>query len=82
MMAPHEQEQEQCRALPVCIEILTRLDTNMKILVGNGNPGRIQKIEELAENASRRIGKLERWIWMVTGGGAVIGFLAEKVMRW
>jgi hypothetical protein len=49
------------------IDTLARLDTNMKSLVGNGQPGRIQCIEDDVEEL-----KKARW----TFGGLMIGVSA------
>ncbi len=46
----------------------------------------IKKLEELkTEGATQhsqigeRMSKLEKWMWVLTGGGMVLGFLADKV---
>jgi hypothetical protein len=50
-------------------ERLSALETSMRTLVGNGQPGRITQIEESVKG-------LERWKWKVlgisTGGSAVV----------
>lgn len=50
-------------------ERLSALETSMRSLVGNGQPGRISQIEESVKG-------LERWKWKVlgisTGGSAVV----------
>lgn len=50
-------------------ERLSALETSMRTLVGNGQPGRITQIEDAVKG-------LERWKWKVlgisTGGSAVV----------
>jgi hypothetical protein len=46
------------------IDVLARLDTHMSDLVGNGQPGRVQKLETSVEEL-----KKARW----TLGGMIIG---------
>lgn len=54
------------------IEKLTRLETHMEDLMGNGQPGRMTKVEEKVES-------LSRWRWIIAGavgaGSAIIHFI-------
>lgn len=51
------------------------------ILMGSGEPGeeteygRIKMLERTAEFHEKRLVRLERVVWLYTGGGFVIGFL-------
>jgi hypothetical protein len=45
------------------VKALARLDANMKTLIGNGQPGRIEKIEIDVKS-------LNRWRWII--GGVVV----------
>jgi len=83
-MSEHEKSIAECEGkggYPECIGLLRSLATNMQVLIGNGNPGRIQKIENIAIQCSDRITRLERWFWMCLGGGAVIGFLLSLLFK-
>ena len=43
------------------IDALARLETNMQTLVGNGQPGRIGKLEGAVES-------LKKWRYYISGG--------------
>lgn len=45
------------------VEALAKLDANMKSLIGNGQPGRIEKLETDVKS-------INRWRWVI--GGVVI----------
>jgi hypothetical protein len=51
------------------------------MLVGNGKPGKVNELDSRISCHGERISKLERWIWMVTGGGLAIGFVIEKFLK-
>ncbi len=53
------------------VRMLERLDTQMKTLVGNGQPGRISLIE-------LRVARNERALWMIAGAT----ILASAVIRY
>jgi hypothetical protein len=53
------------------IQKLTRLETMMADLAGNGQPGRIQRLED-------KVRAHDRWFWLMMGGGAVAGWLLER----
>lgn len=46
------------------VETLARLDTHMESLVGNGQPGRVTKLETAVDS-------LRKWRWTISG--AVLG---------
>jgi hypothetical protein len=52
---------------------LTRLETLLEDLAGNGQPGRIQRIEE-------RLRAHDRWLWTSAGAGLVAGWLLNRVL--
>lgn len=41
-----------------------------------------EKIEKQAEKLSKRIDLVERWIWVMTGGGVVVGFIVQNAVKW
>lgn len=53
-------------------ESLARLETHMENLVGNGQPGRVTKLEE-------KVDSLSKWRWIISGaliaGSAIIHFV-------
>lgn len=49
------------------VESLARLETNMENLVGNGQPGRVTKLEEEVKD-------LSKWRWII--GGVIIAISA------
>lgn len=57
------------------IESLARLETNMTTLVGNGQPGRVTKLED-------RVDSLRRWRWLITGGIIAISALIHFVFKY
>lgn len=57
------------------VESLARLETHMEDLVGNGQPGRVAKIEG-------RIEKLYKWFYIGTGAGLAISALIHFVFRY
>lgn len=60
------------------IDVLARLDENMKSLVGNGQPGRVTKLEDKVEALQR-----ERWYagGIVTGVSTIIGTIIHFVFK-
>jgi hypothetical protein len=52
---------------------LTRLETLLRDLAGNGQPGRIQRIEE-------KLRAHDRWLWTLAGGGLVAGWLLNRIL--
>ena len=58
---------------PECITRLTRIETLLITLIGNGQPGRIQKLED-------KIKRHDHFIWLTTGGGVVIGYILERIV--
>lgn len=54
------------------VQKLTLLETMMVDLAGNGQPGRIQRLED-------KVRSHDRLIWLVTGAGAVVGWLLRQV---
>jgi len=55
------------------VKKLARLETMLKDLAGNGQPGRIQRLEE-------KVRAHDRWLWSVAGGGMVAGWLLNKFL--
>jgi hypothetical protein len=53
------------------IQKLTLLETMMADLVGNGRPGRIQQLED-------KVRSHDRLFWVLTGAGAVVGWLLQR----
>jgi len=53
---------------------LATLETQMEELVGNGQPGRISSLE-------RRVARHDKVLWLVTGAGAVIGWLLRAFLH-
>ncbi|HWQ03150.1 MAG TPA: hypothetical protein VNL38_01600 [Candidatus Nitrosotenuis sp.] len=49
---------------------LTRLETLLKELTGNGQPGRIARLED-------KVRAHDRWLWTVAGAGLVAGWLLK-----
>ncbi len=54
------------------VQKLTLLETMMVDLAGNGQPGRIQRLED-------KVRALDRWFWLMMGGGAVVGWLLQRI---
>ena len=54
------------------IQKLTLLETMMVDLAGNGQPGRIQQLED-------KVRAHDRLIWLMTGAGVVVGWLLQRV---
>ena len=52
---------------------IARLETQMKNLVGNGQPGRIAELE-------RRVRKSEKYMWMIAGAGIAAGWVARYLL--
>jgi hypothetical protein len=55
------------------MEKLTRLETMLAQLVGNGQPGRVQRLEE-------KVRRHDRVLWMVSGAGVVAGWLLKQLL--
>jgi hypothetical protein len=55
------------------VQKLTLLETMMADLAGNGQPGRIQRLEE-------KVRAHDRWFWLMLGGGAVAGWLLQRLL--
>ena len=53
------------------IQKLTLLETMMADLAGNGQPGRIQRLED-------RVRTHDRLFWLLTGAGVVAGWLLQR----
>ena len=53
------------------IQKLTLLETMMADLAGNGRPGRIQQLED-------KVRSHDRLFWVLTGAGAVVGWLLQR----
>jgi len=53
------------------IQKLTLLEAMMADLAGNGQPGRIQRLEDKARSH-------DRLFWLLTGAGAVAGWLLQR----
>lgn len=66
-------DQEQFHA--DVIASLARLETNMKSLVGNGQPGRVTQLEEAVES-------LNRWKWIVAGVIITISALVHFIFKY
>ena len=73
---------QSTRAVPVrnqdfrllVVQKLTLLEAMMVELAGNGQPGRIERLEE-------KVRAHDRLIWLMTGAGVVIGWLLQRVFR-
>lgn len=60
------------------VDVLGRLDTNMKGLVGNGQPGRVDKLESAVKDLEH-----QRW-WaagVITTLGAAAEYLGHTLFR-
>jgi hypothetical protein len=55
------------------VRSLEHLKTQMDMLVGNGQPGRITALED-------RVGRHEKFVWVVTGGGVILGWLLHYIL--
>jgi len=55
------------------VQKLTQLETMMTQLLGNGQPGRIQWLEE-------KVRTHDRLIWMATGAGVIVGWLLQRII--
>ena len=53
------------------VQKLTLLETMMADLAGNGQPGRIQRLED-------KVRAHDRLIWLMTGAGVVVGWLLQQ----
>jgi len=53
------------------IQKLTLLETMMTSIAGNGQPGRIQQLED-------KVRSHDRLFWLLTGAGAVVGWLLQR----
>ena len=53
------------------IQKLTLLETMMTSIAGNGQPGRIQQLED-------KVRSHDRLFWVLTGAGAVVGWLLQR----
>lgn len=42
------------------VSAVTRLESNMKVIFGNGQPGRLQNVET-------RLGRVEKFMWSIVG---------------
>ncbi len=56
------------------VQKLSRLETLLTDLAGNGRPGRIQRLED-------RVRLHDRVLWMATGAGALAGWLVREMLR-
>ena len=56
------------------IQKLTLLETMMAELAGNGQPGRIQQLED-------KVRTHDRLFWLLTGAGALVGWLLERYLN-
>jgi hypothetical protein len=54
------------------VQKLTLLETMIVDLAGNGQPGRIQRLED-------KVRAHDRWLWLMMGGGAVVGWLLQRL---
>ena len=54
------------------VQKLAFLETMMVELAGNGQPGRIQRLE-------RKVRAHDRLFWLMTGAGAVVGWLLQRL---
>lgn len=62
------------------------LETDLYNEIKNNNKGVIKEIKDLRQEAgdqhddiSKRMTRLEKWMWLFIGGGAVFGFILDKV---
>jgi NAD(P)H-dependent FMN reductase len=55
------------------VQKLTHLETMMAELAGNGQPGRIQRLED-------KVRAHDRLIWMTAGAGVVLGWLLRQIL--
>ena len=55
------------------VRSMEHLKTQMDTLVGNGQPGRIAELEE-------RVGRHEKFVWAITAGGVVLGWLLRYIL--
>jgi len=56
------------------VQKLSRLETLLTDLAGNGQPGRIQKLEE-------KVRVHDRLLWMAVGAGMLAGWLLGFVVK-
>ena len=49
--------------------------TQMESLIGNGQPGRVGKIEDKLEQHAERINELKNYKWYILGWGGAVAFL-------
>ena len=54
------------------IQKLTLLETMMTSIAGNGQPGRLQQLED-------KVRTHDRLFWLLTGAGAVLGWFLERI---
>lgn len=54
------------------VQKLTLLETMMADLAGNGQPGRIHRLED-------KVRAHDRLFWLITGAGVVFGWLLQRV---
>lgn len=57
------------------IAMLAVLNMQMNSIIGNGQPGRITKLED-------RVSALERFQWKMIGGSSVLGAVVGIVSSW
>lgn len=57
------------------IDALARLDVKVTDLVGNGQPGRVSKLEDAVDS-------LNRWRWIIAGGVLTISALVHFVFKY
>ncbi len=55
------------------VQKLTLLETMMVELAGNGQPGRVQRLED-------KVRSHDRLFWLLTGAGAVVGWLLQRFL--
>ena len=67
---------------------IEKVETDTYKDIETGKDKIITKIEEFQGNSAKqhkemsdRIGRLEKWMWTVVGGGAVLGFLVSVVIK-
>jgi uncharacterized protein Yka (UPF0111/DUF47 family) len=61
---------------------LSRLETHMETLVGNGHPGRISKIEDAIKATEEDIDSVRRYVWMGLGVIATISAVIHFVFKY
>lgn len=62
-------------------ERLSALETSLKAIVGNGQPGKIQQIEARISASEEEIKNLQHWRWGVGGITTVLSFVIPYLIR-